>query len=90
MTVHYSIRPLLIYREIFNSRYDCVAKWKAHDQLILASTVTNYKGRAIYVTGGNDNCVAIWQVSDSIEAPQKVSLSGNGSLYLTYHHWTKD
>lgn len=65
-------------RKIFNPRYECVAKWKAHDQLILASAIANYNGRAIFVTGGNDSCIAIWEVSDSVKVPQKVSLSSNG------------
>lgn len=65
-------------RKKFDSRYKCVAKWKAHDQLILASALTNYNGREIFVTGGNDNCIAIWDVSDSVKGPQKESSSSNG------------
>jgi di- and tripeptidase len=62
-----------------------VAKWKAHDQLILASAIANCNGKAIFVTGGNDNCIAIWDVSDSAKARQKVSLSSNGlSFRLCY------
>ena len=72
------INTLLMVRKIFNPRYECVAKWKAHDQLILASAIANYNGRAIFVTGGNDSCIAIWEVSENVKVPHKVSLSSNG------------
>lgn len=69
--------PLIKSKE-FNSRYKCIAKWKAHDQLILASAIANHNGKEIYVTGGNDDCVAIWDVSDSVKEPRKASTTSNG------------
>ena len=72
------VNALLMARKIFNPRYECVARWKAHDQLILASAIANYNGRAIFVTGGNDSCIAIWDVSDSVKVPQRVSLPSDG------------
>ena len=38
--------------------------WKAHDELILASALTENNGTPYLVTGGNDNCVAIWNLAD--------------------------
>ncbi|OCL07001.1 glutathione degradosome [Glonium stellatum] len=46
--------------EKFNRQYESVATFQAHNHLILASTFTTYNNRPIFVTGGNDNTVAIW------------------------------
>lgn len=72
------VNALLMTLKMFNPRYECIARWKAHDRLILASAIVNYNGRALFVTGGNDSCIAIWEVSDSAKVPQRVSLSGDG------------
>ena len=63
----------------FNSRYECTSRWKAHDQLILASAIATHKEKAIYVTGGNDDCVAIWDVDGCVRDAQKPSMTSNGS-----------
>ena len=62
----------------FNSRYECISRWKAHDRLILASAAATFKGKAIYVTGGNDDCVAVWEIDDCVEEAQKPSVTSNG------------
>ncbi|KAL9603754.1 MAG: hypothetical protein Q9179_002076 [Wetmoreana sp. 5 TL-2023] len=56
----------------FNPRCECLHEWQAHDQLILASFVTEHDGKQIFVTGGNDDCVAVWDVGvtdDKAKAP---------------------
>ncbi|MCJ1397453.1 hypothetical protein MMC11_000646 [Xylographa trunciseda] len=53
------------WAKIFDSRYRCINQWKAHDRLILASSITSYNKKAVLVTGGNDDCVAIWDVGAS-------------------------
>ena len=65
----------------FNQRYECISRWKAHDQLILASAVSSYNGRSIYVTGGNDDSVAIWDLTDSILNPAQVARTTNGKAF---------
>lgn len=63
----------------FNRRYECMAEWKAHDRLILASSIANHKDKEIFVTGGNDSCISIWDVSNYVAEPKKVSITSNGS-----------
>ncbi len=68
----------LCYVQKFNQRYECISRWKAHNQLILASAVASFQGRSIYVTGGNDDCVAIWDITDCVQTPAKASRTTNG------------
>ena len=63
----------------FNHRYECLSRWKAHDQLILASAIASYNGKDIYVTGGNDDCVAIWDIGACVKPPLMMSRTGNGA-----------
>ncbi|KAK4968100.1 hypothetical protein LTR66_000527 [Elasticomyces elasticus] len=53
----------------FNRQYECKARIRAHEGRILASAYTVHKRRPIYVSGGSDNTLAIWDVSDSSMAP---------------------
>ncbi|KAF2760251.1 beta-Ala-His dipeptidase [Pseudovirgaria hyperparasitica] len=50
--------------EKFNSQYEPVAHFKSHAGLVLSSAFTIHKGKAMYVTGGNDSTVSVWDVSD--------------------------
>jgi di- and tripeptidase len=63
-----------------NQKYQQISKWKAHDGLILASAVTLHQGRRLYVTGGNDNCVAIWDVSDCFPEQRKAGHTSDEKL----------
>ncbi|MCJ1387574.1 hypothetical protein MMC18_000417 [Xylographa bjoerkii] len=54
------------WAKIFDRRYRCTNQWKAHDRLILASSITSYNNKAVLVTGGNDDCVAIWDVGANV------------------------
>ncbi|KAI9718710.1 MAG: hypothetical protein M1812_003884 [Candelaria pacifica] len=53
----------------FNHKYECITRWRAHEGLVLASAVTSYNYRRIYVTGGNDHCVSIWDVDGHSPEP---------------------
>ncbi|KAL8822950.1 MAG: hypothetical protein Q9191_006325 [Dirinaria sp. TL-2023a] len=64
----------------FNSRYECVGRWEAHEQLILASATAAYKGMDIYITGGNDNSIAIWDIGVCAQARIKHPESSNEEL----------
>ena len=47
----------------WNHQHRLASWWQAHKGLILASAMTVYHGRQILVTGGNDNDVAVWDIS---------------------------
>ncbi|MCJ1477756.1 hypothetical protein MMC13_006429 [Lambiella insularis] len=66
--------------KIFDRRYRCTNRWKAHDQLILASATTTFNSKAILVTGGNDDCVAIWDISTSATKPDVTLRTSNEEL----------
>ena len=74
---------ILTKEQQFDSRYECITRWKAHDQLILASAIAHHDGKAIYVTGGNDDCIAIWDIGDHVKDPRKGSVASNG---MSNHH----
>lgn len=45
-------------------------RWRAHEGRILASAVTIFNGQQLYITGGNDNSVSIWNITGcSSESP---------------------
>ena len=46
----------------WNMRFKCVSRWRAHEGLVLASAVAERNGRLLYITGGNDDCVGVWDV----------------------------
>ncbi|KAL1306077.1 hypothetical protein AAFC00_004198 [Neodothiora populina] len=54
------------YVRKFDHQYQCVSTLHAHKGQILTSAFTHHKGRPMFVTGGNDNAVAVWDVSDCI------------------------
>jgi len=64
-----------------NSRHVSVSVWVAHHELILASAVCSFNGKELYVTGGNDGCIAIWDISDCFERPAKGQTTSNGLNY---------
>ena len=64
----------------FNSRYEGISEWQAHEQLILASATATVDGKLIYATGGNDDCVAIWNVGECAQATAERSTSSNGKV----------
>ncbi|KAH9228227.1 hypothetical protein K456DRAFT_1729501 [Colletotrichum gloeosporioides 23] len=56
-----------------SQKYQCIARWKAHEGKVLASAVTTYNNRQYYITGANDNDVAIWNIDcSSYEQQQDV------------------
>lgn len=57
-----------------------MSEWQAHEQLILASATATVSGKRLYATGGNDNCVAIWDIGDCTQAPMAKSTSSDGMI----------
>ncbi|KAG5946865.1 hypothetical protein E4U53_006506 [Claviceps sorghi] len=45
-------------------KYQCLAKWQAHEGKVLASAITTYKSEQYYITGANDERISIWAVKD--------------------------
>ncbi|CAL8578828.1 hypothetical protein XPA_004601 [Xanthoria parietina] len=64
----------------FTSRYECMHEWQAHDHLVLASIMTVHRGKRIFVTGGNDDCIAIWDVGDNRNEAQTLTAMDNDEL----------
>ncbi|PWY78344.1 WD repeat protein [Aspergillus heteromorphus CBS 117.55] len=48
----------------FNSRFEEIGSWVAHGGTMLASAVGRFKDRDIFASGGNDNTVGIWDLTD--------------------------
>ena len=69
---------ILTGHQLFNSRHESDNRWKAHEHLILASFVSSYHDRDVYVTGGNDGSIAIWDISGCVKRPKKGLDIGNG------------
>ncbi|KAL2354928.1 hypothetical protein BJ546DRAFT_48628 [Cryomyces antarcticus] len=65
----------------FNSQYECESRIKAHGGRILASAFGTYQDRHIYVTGGNDNTVAVWDISGCTSAPSVGKRTSNEQLF---------
>ncbi|WPG98705.1 Hypothetical protein R9X50_00149900 [Acrodontium crateriforme] len=59
------------YVRKFDRQYQLKSRLKAHEGRILCSAFANNNGRPIYVTGGNDSSLAIWDITGctSIAAP---------------------
>jgi di- and tripeptidase len=45
-------------------RYKCKSLWKAHEHLILASAVHEQNGKLYLITGGNDEWIASWDLTE--------------------------
>ncbi|PWW77941.1 glutathione degradosome [Tuber magnatum] len=68
------------YSRKWNQRFEHMSRWQSHSGLILASAATKRHGRLIYITGGNDNCVAIWDASALAQAESQTLRSQNDQL----------
>ncbi|KAH0162525.1 glutathione degradosome, partial [Aureobasidium melanogenum] len=60
------------YVRKFDRQYQCASRLRAHEGQILTSAFTYHKGKPLYVTGANDDTVAVWDVSDCIMSPTAV------------------
>ena len=59
-------------------------RFHAHEGSILASGFTTHKGRPYYITGGNDNTVAVWDVSDCVLTTATGQKSTEGISIFVY------
>ena len=63
---------------MFNRQHTQIGNWCAHDHLILASSFTSLNGKELYITGGNDGCVVVWDVSVHSSSRTRGKISSNG------------
>ncbi|KAG8532737.1 uncharacterized protein KY384_002614 [Bacidia gigantensis] len=66
--------------KIFNQHHTKVSEWQGHERLILTSAVTSLRNRELYVSGGNDGIIAIWDVSNCFDRPKKADIADNEEL----------
>ncbi|GME23672.1 Beta-Ala-His dipeptidase [Neofusicoccum parvum] len=64
-----------------NRQYETIGKFRAHDGLVLASAFTIFNNRPVYVTGGNDATIAVWDVRDCQVVPPKSTATSNEQLF---------
>ncbi|OOQ86633.1 WD repeat protein [Penicillium brasilianum] len=64
----------------FNSRFEEVGGWTAHEGTMLASAVGRVKDRQIYATGGNDNSVGIWDLTEFFLAQEELPPISNDEM----------
>jgi len=69
------------YVRKFDRQYQLKSRLKAHDGRILASAFTYQQNRPIYVTGGNDDTLAVWDLSDCISTPTTLTKTSNERLF---------
>ncbi|KAJ5225700.1 hypothetical protein N7468_006925 [Penicillium chermesinum] len=67
----------------FNSRFEEIGGWIAHDGTMLASAVGRVKDRHIYATGGNDNSVGIWDLTEFFLAQEELPPISNDEMVNT-------
>ena len=65
-------------------RYKCKNEWRAHDELILASTMVVHNDKPYLITGGNDDCVAIWELTEPLPLPAKSSKPSTGKVSFLF------
>ncbi|KAJ5136693.1 Peptidase M20 [Penicillium atrosanguineum] len=66
----------------FNSRFEEAGGWAAHEGTMLASAAGRFKDRYIYATGGNDNTVGIWDLTEFFLTQDELPPISNG-MYRT-------
>ena len=52
-----------------HERYKCKSAWKAHSELVLASAIVEHNRQLYFITGGNDDSIAVWDLTKLFEAP---------------------
>ncbi|KAI0477876.1 WD repeat domain-containing protein [Xylariaceae sp. FL0804] len=68
-TVHYGQYATEASQNV-SQKYQCLTQWKAHDGKILSSAVTTHGGEHLYITGANDNNIAVWLLENHVSADQ--------------------
>lgn len=69
------------YIRKFDRQYQLKTRLRAHDGRVLASAFRYDKQRPVFVTGGNDNTIAVWDIADCITMPSATSKTTNEQLF---------
>lgn len=80
-TVHYG-EYQAAQAETVSQKYQCLARWKAHEGKILSSAATTYNSKQYFITGANDNEVAIWRIDGSSSSGHE-TVEGTEDVMLT-------
>ncbi|KAJ5550543.1 Peptidase M20 [Penicillium sp. DV-2018c] len=64
----------------FNSRFEEIGGWVAHEGTMLASAAGRFKDRQIYATGGNDNSVGIWDLTEFFTTQEELAPISNDEM----------
>ncbi|KAK3673915.1 hypothetical protein LTR78_006117 [Recurvomyces mirabilis] len=69
------------YVRKFDRQYQLKSRLKAHDGRILSSAFTYHRQRPLYVTGGNDCTIGIWDISDCMSPSTAATRTSNEQLF---------
>lgn len=64
----------------YNSQYELVSRFKAHNGRILASAFTRFRNQFFYITGGNDDTITVWNISDCVQGNLAGVKTSNGKI----------
>ncbi|KAF2098217.1 glutathione degradosome [Rhizodiscina lignyota] len=73
--------------EKFDRRYESASCYRAHEGRILASAFIEHKERRLFVTGGNDHSIAVWDIADCAEASTEPKRTSNEQLSESLKHF---
>ena len=59
-------------------RYKTKVEWEAHNELILASTLSTQGYNKLFITGGNDDTIAIWDLTGFLKQDPSSFRPSNG------------
>ena len=63
-------------------RYKTKVEWEAHNELILASTLSTQGYSKFLITGGNDDTIAIWDLAGFLKQDSSSLRPSNGTIHL--------
>lgn len=71
------------FEQKYNSQYELVSRFKAHNGRILASAFTRFRNQFFYITGGNDDTITIWNISDCVQGSLTGVKTSNGMIAMS-------
>lgn len=66
--------------EKFNAQCERISRFPAHKGRILASAFSTHMNRPIYITGGNDSTISIWDIKDCVQTKSTTLKTSNEKL----------
>lgn len=65
-------------KQKFNNQFELVSRFQAHNGRILASAFTKFRHQNLYITGGNDDTITIWNINDCVQGNLASVKTSNG------------